>query len=144
MDASHEPRVPMRIAYQQVKVLGCPTWCPCGPFRKAHRDLAQDLVNGTCYNQNPVAFHFFDASILVPFSGFHFWSTIHWLSKHQIWSVPWGVPKLQGSNLVFFWPGWWKFSVSVKSGAAVRGMGDSPYKYNDINDMHSKSGGLKW
>ena len=35
---------------------------------------------------------------------------MHWLSEHQIGSVPRWVPKLQGSNLVFFWPGWWKFS----------------------------------
>ena len=35
---------------------------------------------------------------------------MHRLNKHQICSVLWGVPKLQGSNLVFLWHGWWRFS----------------------------------
>ena len=39
---------------------------------------------------------FFVASILVPFSGFHFGSTMRWPSKHQIWSVQRWVSKLQG------------------------------------------------
>ena len=38
----------------------------------------------------------FFASILVPFSGFHFGSTMRWPSKHQIWSVQRWVSKLQG------------------------------------------------
>ena len=52
----------------------------------------------------------FLVSILVPFASFHCGGTMHWLSKHHISSVPWGVSKLQRSNLMFFSHGWWTFS----------------------------------